>query len=77
MDYGNDGMKDREIEEKFSAIVMAISTGHFNAARRVFETSLTNAANEKIDQAATIAEITGESLIANRIRNLRNSDSPR
>ncbi len=62
---------DREL--KFDAILMAIRLGYTNAARRAFEASLKNAANDKLDQIIRIATEKGAFSLVEELQNTRES----
>jgi hypothetical protein len=50
-------MDSEKKEQQFDAIYMAITLGHVSAARCVFEASLNQAVNNKLDQIIKILEM--------------------
>ena len=61
---------NKEMEEKFGALIIAVQNGHIDIARKIFDLSLEDARKNAIEQAVTIAEGTGYPRLAKAIGKL-------
>jgi len=64
-------MINNEMEKKFSAIVIAVQSNHFDVARQVFDLSIETAVNDKLDEAIDMLKENGELLLSNEIIRLK------
>lgn len=64
-------MDSEKREQQFDAISMAIKLGQLNAARSMFEYSLNEAVNSKLDQLIRITEKLGLYRLREDIENMK------
>ena len=64
------------MEEKFSALIIAVQSGHMDIARKIFDLSMEETRNNTIDQAVAIADGTGYVKLGKAISKLKVKNIP-
>lgn len=64
------------MEEKFSALIIAVQSGHMDIARKIFDLSMEETRNNAIDQAVAIADGTGYAKLGKAISKLKIKNIP-